>query len=44
MNPDEVLFELKAMIDCTLRIGQNRERRFERLLIDGMLDVTWSTL
>ena len=33
LDADEVLYEFKAMIESTFRIGQDRERRFERLCI-----------
>jgi hypothetical protein len=33
LNPNEVLFELKAMIDRMVGIGQDWERRFKRLCI-----------
>jgi hypothetical protein len=31
LNPDEVLLEFKAMVDCAFRVGKDGERRFERL-------------
>ena len=41
MNPDEVLLEFKKMIDCAFRIGQDRERSFERFCIPaGMIQIT----
>ena len=40
MNPDKVLFQFKAMINGASRIGQDRERRFERFCIPaGMIQI-----
>ena len=35
MDPDEVFIEFISMVNITLRIGQDRERRFERLCISA---------